>query len=57
MKSTLEVDIGREFFSPGEKVTGSAKPCRLRGHLVKTKLLTEAHCSLFKIDLTCGEKN
>ena len=46
-----------EFFSPEEEVTRSAKPCCLGGHLVKTKILTEAHCSLFKIDLACGDKN
>ena len=48
--------IAREFFGPVEKVTRSAKPCRLAGHLVKTKILTEAHCSLFKIYSACGEK-
>ena len=41
-------EIAREFFNPAEKVTRSAKPCRLGGHLVKTKILTEAHYSLFK---------
>ena len=47
----------REFFGPVERVTRSAKTCRLAGHLVKTKIVTEAHCSLFKIDSACGEKN
>ena len=49
--------IAREFFGPVEKVTRSAKPCHLAGHLVKTKILTEAHCSLFKRDSICDEKN
>ena len=48
-------EIARGFFRPLEKVTRWAKSCRLGGHLVKTKILTEAHCSLFKIDLTCGK--
>ena len=30
--------------------------CRLAGHLVKTKILSEPHCSLFKTDSACGEK-
>ena len=47
----------RKFFRPAEKVNRSTKPCRLGGHLVKTKILTEVHCSLFKIDLAWGEKN
>ena len=50
-------ETAREFFGPVEKVTRSAKPCHLAGHLVKTKILTEAHCSLFKIDSICAEKN
>ena len=50
-------EIARKFFGPVEKVTRSAKPCCLTGHLVKTKILTEDHCSLFKIDSACGEKN
>ena len=49
--------LARRFFGPVEKVTRSAKPCCLAGHLVKTKILTEAHCSLFKTDSACGEKN
>ena len=50
-------EIARKFFGPVEKVNRLAKPCCLAGHLVKTKILTEAHCSLFKIDSACGEKN
>ena len=47
-------EIGRKFFGPVEKVIRSAKPCCLAGHLVKRKILTEAHCFLCKIDSACG---
>ena len=49
--------IARKFFGSVEKVTRSAKPCCLAGHLLKTKILTEVHCYLFKSDSVCGEKN
>ena len=50
-------EIAREFFRPLEKVTRWAKSYRLGGHLVKTKILTEAHCSLFKIDWPVVKKD
>ena len=40
--------IARNFFGSVEKVTRSAKPCCLAGYLLKTKILTEAHCYLLK---------
>ena len=49
-------EITKEFFGSLEKVTRSGKSCPLACHLVKTKVLSEACCSLFKIDLACGEK-
>lgn len=48
-------EISSKFFRLAAKVIRSTKPCRIGVHIVKAKAVAMAHCSLFKIDLTCSK--